>query len=361
MNSFGERFRITTFGESHGVGVGCVLDGVPSGLFIDEEFLSLEMARRRGGQNRYSTPRAESDSVEILSGIFDGRTTGAPLAMLIRNENQKSVAYENVKNLFRPGHADYTYFQKYGLRDYRGGGRSSARESAARVAGAAVAKMLLRELGILIYSGLFQVGSKITSVRDFEFAKESEIFALDPLLEMEFKREIDSAREAHDSIGGAVEVRASGVWAGLGEPLYHRLDSQLGSGFMGLNAVKAVEIGEGVHASSMRGSENNDAMCADGFLSNHSGGILGGISTGEEIVTRIYFKPTPSIFLSQKSLNEHGEEVECNLRGRHDPCVAVRGSVVCEAMMALVLADMVLLGLGNKIENLKKIYNKEAK
>ena len=357
MNRMGERFTLTTFGESHGAGIGCVIDGVPAGLGISEEFLNAEMARRRPG-GTYATPRKEADRVEIQSGIFQGRSTGAPIAMFIRNENQKSASYEDIKDIFRPGHADFTYFHKYGLRDYRGGGRSSARESAARVAGGAVAKLFLQELGIGIKAGIFQVGELITQQRDFDYARKSEIYALDSARESDFKSEIERVRKEHDSIGGAVEVRAGAIPIGLGEPLYYKLDAALASAFMGLNAVKAVEIGEGIRAAQLRGSQNNDSLRQGGFMSNHAGGILGGISNGEELVVRVYFKPTPSIFLPQKSLNEARQEVEFELKGRHDPCVAVRGSVVCEALMALVLADMVLLGMGSRMSDVKEFYTK---
>lgn len=358
MNRFGERFTLTTFGESHGAGIGCVLDGVPAGLRLDEDFIQSELDRRRPGANRYSTPRKESDRMEILSGVFEGYTTGTPLAMFIRNENQKSRDYEEVKSLFRPAHADFTYFHKYGIRDYRGGGRSSARESAARVAGGAVAKLFLNELGIALESGVFQVGACKTTARDFAFARQSEVFALDPLMEERFKGAIEEARKGHDSIGGAIEVRARGIPIGLGEPMYHKLDSALGAAFMGLNAVKAMEIGEGFEASRLKGSENNDPLTPAGFKSNHAGGILGGISNGEEIVARVYFKPTPSIFLPQETINEANEAVVCRLKGRHDPCVAIRGSVVCEALLALVLADMALLRLGNRLSDIQEFYKR---
>lgn len=361
MNRFGERLVMMTFGESHGAGIGCLLEGLPAGLKIDEIFLQKELERRRPGRNRYATPRKEEDRAEILSGVFEGVTTGAPLAIFIANENQKSRDYEEIKDLFRPGHADFTYFHKYGIRDYRGGGRSSARESAARVAAGAIAKMLLKELGMRVVSGVFQVGHLSTQVRDFSHALMSEVMALDPEMEESFKGEIETAQKAHDSIGGAVEIRAFGVPKGLGEPLYYKLDGALGAAFLGLNAVKAVEVGMGMEAASLRGSASNDPLTAQGFASNHAGGILGGISNGEEIIARAYFKPTPSIFLPQRTLNEAGDEVICHLKGRHDPCVAIRGSIVCEAMMALVLADMALLNFGRRLEDVKRFYEKEGR
>ncbi|PAF47459.1 chorismate synthase [Helicobacter sp. 12S02232-10] len=360
MNTFGERFRLTTFGESHGSGIGCVIDGVPAGLRIDENFIALEVDRRRGGKNVYSTGRKEADEVEILSGVFEGFSTGTPIALLIRNADARSKDYESIKSIFRPGHADWTYYQKYGIRDYRGGGRSSARETVARVAGGAIAKMLLDEVGIICESGIYAIGGVKAKILDFENAAQSEIFALDKEVEEEQKALIKQARNSHNSVGGVGIVRARGkkgnMIAGLGEPMYYKLDGAISAAMMGLNGVKAVEIGEGMRASEVFGSQNNDLMDKGGFLSNHSGGVLGGISNGNEIVIKVYFKPTPSIFLEQKTLDINGENAICRLKGRHDPCIAVRGSVVCESMLALVLADMLLLHLSAKMENIKKIY-----
>ena len=356
MNSFGAAFRVTTFGESHGAGIGCVVDGMPAGVAVDMEFLLSEMDKRRPGKNLFSTQRSEEDTPEILSGVFEGVTTGTPIAILIRNKDQKSADYSAVANSFRPGHADFGYMSKYGIRDYRGGGRSSARETAARVAAGAFAKMLLREFGITVDYGVFQIGECVAETEDFEFAKESEIFALCPLKESEMKQKIGEARDSHDSVGGAVKARISGVAAGLGEPLYHKFDSQIGALMMGINGVKAVEIGTGTKASSMRGSQNNDQRDKNGFLSNNAGGILGGISTGQDIELKVYFKPTPSIFVSQQTVNVNGEEEIMNLKGRHDPCIAARGAVVVGSMAALITADMLLLNLSSKLESLKKIY-----
>jgi len=297
MNTFGQALRLSTFGESHGLGIGAVLDGVPAGLAIDEIFIAKEMLRRAPGRNIYATPRKESDSVEILSGVFEGKSTGVPIGLWIGNTSNKSSDYNNIKDIFRPNHADFTYFKKYGLRDYRGGGRASARESTVRVA----------------------AGS-------------------------------------HDSIGGVATICAFGLPVGLGEPLYHRLDGALGDALLGLNAVKAVEIGDGVKSSEQRGSMHNDKMNAHGFISNHSGGILGGISNGNILLLHVHFKPTPSIFIPQETLNISMQEVICKIKGRHDPCVAVRGSVVAEAMVALVLADMLLLNATSQLAFLKRIY-----
>ncbi|MRI59000.1 MAG: chorismate synthase [Epsilonproteobacteria bacterium] len=358
MNSFGIRFRFTTFGESHGKAIGCVIDGVPAGLVIDEEFIQSELDRRRPGQSKFATARKESDSVEILSGVFEGKATGTPIAMVIFNKDQKSRDYSNIKDLFRPGHADFTYHHKYGIRDYRGGGRSSARETAARVAAGAVAKSLLREFGIEVEAGVCEVAGIEAKRFDFAYAKESEIFALDPDREPSQKEAILKAKEAHDSVGGAVIVRARNVPVGLGEPIYYKLDAVLAEAMMSINAAKAVEIGAGIEASRLLGSQNNDQITKEGFASNNAGGILGGISNGEDILIKVWFKPTPSIFQKQRTIDVDGNEVELELKGRHDPFVAARGSVVAEAMMALVLADMLLLGATSRLDRLKRAYDR---
>ncbi|EAK4967254.1 chorismate synthase [Campylobacter coli] len=359
MNTFGTRLKFTSFGESHGVAVGCVIDGMPAGVKFDEEFLQSELDKRKGG-SKFATPRKEGDKAQVLSGVFEGYTTGHPIAIVVFNENAHSKDYDNLKDLFRPAHADFTYFYKYGIRDHRGGGRSSARESVARVAGGAVAAMLLREFGICVQSGVFGVGRFVSNLKeeelDFEFAKQSEIFCLDPNLEDEFKKEILSARNSKDSVGASVYTRAKGMLVGLGEVLYDKLDSKLAHALMGINAVKAVEIGEGINASKMRGSQNNDALKGGEFLSNHSGGILGGISNGQDLILKTYFKPTPSIFLKQSSMDKFGNDLEFELKGRHDPCVGVRGSVVASAMVRLVLADCLLLNASANLNNLKNAY-----
>jgi len=358
MNTFGKKLTLTTFGESHGKALGCILDGVPAGLKIDEDFIQSELDRRKPGKSKLETGRKEDDKFEILSGTFEGLSTGTPIAMVIFNTNQKSKDYDNVKDLFRPGHADFTYFHKYGLRDYRGGGRSSARETAARVAGGAIAKLMLKELGISVQSGLCEVDGIKGEVQDFEYAKSSKMYALDPNKEAEQEAAILTAKEKHDSVGGVVLTTATGVPVGLGEPLYYKLDAILAEAMMGINAAKAVEIGDGVASTHLKGSENNDAITLNGFKSNHAGGILGGISNGDTIIVKTHFKPTPSIFQEQDTITTHDEEVKCNLKGRHDPCVALRGTVVCEAMMALTLADMTLLNMGKKMEHLTSIYSK---
>ncbi len=356
MNSFGMRVRFSTFGESHGKAIGCLLDGLPAGLKINEAYIQSELDRRKPGKSEFETARKEADKVEILSGVFEGLSTGTPIAMIIYNTNQKSKDYTNIKDVFRPGHADFTYFHKYGLRDYRGGGRSSARETAARVAAGAIAKLMLKELGISVLSGISEVAGIASEAYDYEAAKSSIIYALDASKEEAQKAAILEAKNNHDSVGGVSRVLIQGVPVGLGQPLYYKLDGVLADAMMGINAVKAVEIGDGVLSSRALGSQNNDAIRADGFESNHAGGILGGISNGEDIVLNVYFKPTPSIFQEQHTITTESQEVDFALKGRHDPCVAIRGTVVCEAMAALVIADMLLLNMGSKMDGVLKYY-----
>ncbi len=356
MNYIGKAFMVSTFGESHGEGVGCVIDGVPAGVEVNKEYIQKELNRRRPGLNIYSTSRKESDEVEILSGVFEGLSTGSPIALFVKNNNQKSKDYTNVKDLFRPNHGDFTYHKKYGIRDYRGGGRSSARESVARVAAGAIAKKILSEFNLHVESGVSGVGELKANNFDFEYAKTSEIYALDYKCEEQWKKLIQDARSNHNSIGAEVFIKARGMMVGLGEPLYDKLDALIGSSLMGLNGVKAVEIGEGVRASQLKGSQNNDEMDKNGFLTNHSGGVQGGISNGQDLEIKVHFKPTPSIFLPQRTQDINGNEVTCTLRGRHDPCIGIRGSVVAEMMINLILCDLLLLNASSKLENLKKIY-----
>ena len=399
MNTFGRKLTLTTFGESHGVAIGGVLDGFPAGVRIDLNFIQSELDKRKPGSSKFATARSEGDRVEILSGVFDGLSTGTPIGFIIRNENQKSGDYENLRELFRPGHADYAYYRKYGIRDHRGGGRSSARETAVRVAGGAIAQILLDEFGISVQSGVASVGEISCGERlDFDLAARSEIFSLGN--EEAMKEEILKAKRDHDSVGASVVTVIRGAPAGLGEGLYYKFDAAIAAAMMGINGVKAVEIGEGVSASKMRGSQNNDSMgaayagvnlsadnpaldgagersnlngdkfdefksaCCDsnldekfGFASNHAGGTLGGMTSRQEVVIKTHFKPTPSIFLPQPTQNVRGEDVICELRGRHDPCIGVRGSVVATAMARLVTADMLLLNLSANLANLKKIYD----
>lgn len=321
MNTCGQFFRVTTFGESHGPAIGAVVDGVPPGVPLAAADIQPMLDRRRPG-GPLSSPRKEPDEVEILSGVFEGRTTGTPVALLIRNRDVRSGDYDALRDLFRPGHADYTYLQKYGIRDHRGGGRSSGRETAARVAAGAVAMAVLGEHGISIAGKVREVHGKT-----------------DPA---EMEAEVRAAQACGDSVGGVVEVRAAGVPAGLGSPVFGKLDAAIAGAMMGIGAVKGVEIGEGFAAARLFGSENNDAMDASGFLSNHAGGVLGGISTGQEIVVSLAVKPTPSIALPQRTVDVRGEGREIEIRGRHDPCIAFRLVPVAEAMLALVLVDAVL-------------------
>jgi chorismate synthase len=357
MNSFGEKFRFTTFGESHGKALGCIVDGVPAGLTIDEEYIQSELDRRKPGKSEFETQRKEADKVEILSGVFEGKSTGTPIAMIIYNTNQKSRDYSNIKDVFRPGHADFTYFHKYGIRDYRGGGRSSARETAARVAAGSIAKLMLNQLDIEIKSGISEIDGIKSESFNYENARNSLIYALDSNKEQEQKDAVLKAKNQHDSVGGVARIIISGAPIGLGQPLYYKLDGVLADAMMGINAVKAVEIGDGILTTSMNGSNNNDQIRKDGFESNHAGGILGGISNGEDIVMNVHFKPTPSIFKKQHTITTENEEVDFELKGRHDPCVAIRGSIVCESMAALVMADMLLLNMGSRIDDIKKYYN----
>lgn len=463
MNTFGRKLTLTTFGESHTAAIGGVLDGFPAGVRIDLNFIQSELDKRKPGGSKFATARSEGDRVEILSGVFEGVSTGTPIGFIIRNENQKSGDYENLRELFRPGHADYAYYRKFGIRDHRGGGRSSARETAVRVAGGAIAQILLNEFGVSVQSGVASVGEISCGEQpDFELAARSEIFSLGN--EEAMKEEILKAKQGHDSVGASVVTVIRGAPAGLGEGLYYKFDAAIAAAMMGINGVKAVEIGEGVNASKMRGSQNNDSMsaayagvnsadsahgvnfsrgdnstlddtggqsnlnggkfgefksdtsensksdspanlnrfskvadvnfadgsakCGDnsgkisketngvfgsasdfcsanndkfGFASNHAGGTLGGMTSGQEIVIKTHFKPTPSIFLSQPTQNVRGQDVICELRGRHDPCIGVRGSVVATAMARLVTADMMLLNLSANLANLKKIYARMSK
>lgn len=358
MNRFGIRFSFSTFGESHGKAIGCLIDGVPADLEIDETFIQSELDRRKPGQNQYATARKEGDKVEILSGIFEGKSTGTPIAMVIYNTSHKSKDYRNIKDVFRPGHADFTYWHKYGIRDYRGGGRSSARETAARVAAGAVAKLMLRPLGIVIRSGITEIAGISGEKFDFDYAPRSEIYALDQVVEQAQKDAILAAKNDHDSVGGVAQVKIEGLPIGLGEPLYYKLDALLAEAMMGINAVKAVEIGDGAESAKTFGSTNNDQIRKEGFESNHSGGILGGISNGDTVRVNVYFKPTPSIFKQQHTITTEDEEVDFALKGRHDPCVAIRGSIVVESMAALVIADLLLLNMGRTMKGVTDYYRK---
>ena len=379
MNTFGKRFALSSFGESHGVAIGGVIDGMPSNVEINLEFLQNEMSKRKPG-GKYATNRKEDDELRILSGVFEENgklfSTGASIGFVIENTSQHSKDYENIKELFRPGHGDFGYFAKWGIRDYRGGGRASARETAIRVAGGAFAQLLLNHFGIEVKSGVLSVGeigraeggyAELLGAVDFENAENSEIFALLPECEASQKELIKSCKDSGESVGASVLSVAKGLFAGLGEPMYDKLDSKIAEAMMNINGVKAVEIGAGVAASKLRGSENNDellpaskgefgAMRAE-FSSNNAGGVLAGISSGADLVVLSHFKPTPSIFSEQRTINKRGEAVKFALVGRHDPCIGVRGSVVATAMMRLVLADMLLLGASSRLEMLKRAWS----
>ncbi|MCC3703075.1 chorismate synthase [Rouxiella badensis] len=342
-NSIGQFFRVTTFGESHGIALGCVIDGVPPGIPLTEADLQHDLDRRRPGTSRYTTQRREADEVKILSGVFDGVTTGTSIGLIIQNTDQRSQDYSAIKDVFRPGHADYTYEQKYGTRDYRGGGRSSARETAMRVAAGAVAKKYLaQKFGVQIRGYLAQMGDVSCELKDWDIVEtnpffcpdESKLEALDELM-----REL---KKAGDSIGAKITVVAENVPTGLGEPVFDRLDADIAHALMSINAVKGVEIGDGFAVVNKRGSENRDEITPQGFESNHAGGILGGISSGQAIVAHMALKPTSSITVPGRTINREGEQVEMITKGRHDPCVGIRAVPIAEAMMAIVLMDHLL-------------------
>ena len=399
MNTFGKRFALSSFGESHGVAIGGVIDGMPSNVEINLEFLQNEMSKRKPG-GKYATNRKEDDELRILSGVFEENgklfSTGASIGFVIENTSQHSKDYENIKELFRPGHGDFGYFAKWGIRDHRGGGRASARETAVRVAGGAFAQLLLNHFGIEVKSGVLSVGeigvsnvgdvssgyAELLGAVDFENAENSEIFALLPECEASQKELIKSCKDSGESVGASVLSVAKGLFAGLGEPMYDKLDSKIAEAMMSINGVKAVEIGAGVAASKLRGSKNNDELLPasrlrggknnDEFLaagnggfgamkaefgSNNAGGVLAGISSGADLVVLSHFKPTPSIFSEQRTINKRGEAVKFALVGRHDPCIGVRGSVVATAMMRLVLADMLLFGASSRLEMLKRAWS----
>ena len=342
-NTFGTLFTVTSFGESHGPAIGCVVDGCPPGLEISAADIQLELDRRKPGTSRHVTQRRESDSVEILSGVFEGRSTGTPIALLIRNEDQRSKDYGNIAETFRPGHADYAYTQKYGFRDYRGGGRSSARETAVRVAAGAIARKWLRERhGIVIRGWMSQLGPV-----EIPFVDEAEIdrnpfFAPNAAVVPELEAYMDALRKSGDSIGARINVVARGVPPGWGEPVFDRLDAEIAYAMMGINAVKGVEVGAGFGCIVQKGSEHGDEMTPQGFLSNHAGGVLGGISTGQEIAVSMAIKPTSSIRLPRRTIDRAGQAATVETHGRHDPCVGIRATPIAEAMLALVLIDHAL-------------------
>jgi chorismate synthase len=349
-NTFGQLFRVTTFGESHGVALGAIVDGCPAGLPLAEEDLQIDLDRRKPGQSKLVTQRQESDKVAILSGIFEGKSTGTPIAMIVYNEDAKSKDYEQIKNLFRPGHADYTYFKKYGFRDYRGGGRASARETLARVAAGAIARKLLSQEGIEIIGYVVQVGPVKIQKIDYSQIRQNPLFCPDADAALEMEKVIRQVQSEKDSIGAMVEVVAKGVPAGLGEPVFDKLDAALAGAMMSINAVKGVEIGSGFKVVEMKGSQNCDPITPTGFRSNNAGGILGGIANGDEIVVRLAVKPTSSIAIEQETIDTEGRPAKISTKGRHDPCVGLRAVPIAEAMMALVLVDHFLR---NKLSKIK--------
>jgi chorismate synthase len=344
FNSFGRVFRFSTWGESHGPAIGAVVDGCPPGLSLSEANIQPWLDRRRPGSSRYTTQRREPDVVRILSGTFEGRTTGTPISLMIENLDQRSKDYSQISGAYRPGHADYAYDSKYGLRDWRGGGRSSARETASRVAAGAVARLVVPEVSIKAY--VVEIAGDAIDRASFEAAAidANPFFCPDPAAAERWAALLDGARKAGSSVGAIVECVATGVPAGWGAPVYAKLDSELASAMMSINAVKGVEIGDGFAAARLRGEENADPMRAGpAFLANHAGGVAGGISTGQPLVVRVAFKPTSSILTPVQTIDRAGEETEISTNGRHDPCVGIRGAPVVEAMMALVLADQKLL------------------
>ena len=345
-NTFGTIFKLTTFGESHGVALGAIIDGCPPNIPLKTQDIQDELDRRKPGQSRYVTQRKEDDAVEILSGVFEGKTTGTPIGLIIKNKDQKSKDYENIKDKFRPGHADYTYQQKYGIRDYRGGGRASARETAMRVAGGAIAKKILTTLGISISAGVVQIGAIRANKVSFSEAVKNEFNFVDLEKINELETFFQALNKEQDSVGAKILVRVAGIMPGVGSPVFSKLDAELAKAMMSVNAVKAVEIGAGTRVVEMKGSSNRDLMVKAGFLSNNSGGIIGGISNGEDIDLYVSLKPTSSISQKTTTVNKENEEVELQVKGRHDPCVGLRAAPILEAMAALTILDQYLLDKG---------------
>ncbi|MCY4043663.1 MAG: chorismate synthase [Cellvibrionales bacterium] len=342
-NTFGQLFTVTTFGESHGLALGCIIDGCPPGLEISEADIQVELDRRKPGQSKFTTQRKEPDQVKILSGVFEGKTTGTPIGLLIENQDQKSKDYSKIKDTFRPNHADYTYQQKYGIRDYRGGGRSSARETAMRVAAGAIAKKYLKvRYGIEVKGFLSQLGPIAIDKVDWAEVPNNPFFCPDASKVPAMEKYMAELNKEGNSIGAKLTIVATGVFPGLGEPVFNRLDADIASAMMGINAVKGVEIGDGFAVVEQKGTEHRDEILPTGFMSNHAGGVVGGISSGQDIVAHIALKPTSSIRLPGKSIDKAGKETEVITTGRHDPCVGIRATPIAEAMLALVLVDHAL-------------------
>lgn len=357
MNKFGNIFSFTTFGESHGEAIGCVVDGCPSLIDLHESDIQKYLDKRKPGQSKFTTQRQESDEVKILSGVFEGKTTGTPIALLIHNQDQKSQDYGDIKDKFRPSHADYTYFKKYGIRDYRGGGRSSARETAMRVGAGAIARKIIEKNNIEIFGYISQIGEKKIDQNsiDFNEINNNELFCPDKKAVGEFSDYLLDIRKKGDSVGAIIEIVARNVPIGLGEPIYDKLDARLASAMMSINAVKGVEIGFGMSSAGLRGSQVADEMFNENgkinFSSNNSGGVIGGISSGQDLVVRFAVKPTSSILIPRKTIDINGNNCEIITKGRHDPCVGIRAVPVGEAMMALVLADFILINQARNYQN----------
>lgn len=359
---FGKQFTIQTFGESHGEGIGVVVDGVPAGLSLSSEDIQIYLDRRKPGNSKYATKRAESDTVEILSGIFEGKTTGTPIALLVRNTSQRSGDYSEIASYYRPGHADYTFDAKYGFRDYRGGGRSSGRETIGRVAGGAIAAKILKELGIQVLAYTRSIGPVTIDYHNFNasFITANPTAMPDEKAAEKAGEYLDKCMKDTDSAGGVIECVIDNLPAGIGEPVFDKLDARLAHAIMSIGAVKAFEIGDGTEVSSRLGSANNDAFTLkDGAVTkktNHAGGILGGISDGDRIILRAHIKPTPSIYKTQETVNRMGEEISVNIKGRHDPIIVPRAVVVVETMTALTVLDLMLENMHSRMDYLKKIY-----
>ncbi len=349
-NSFGKLFTVTSFGESHGLALGAIVDGCPPGIPLTEEDLQADLDRRKPGTSRHTTQRREPDQVKILSGVFEGKTTGTPIGLIIENTDQRSKDYSNIAKTFRPAHADYAYTQKYGFRDYRGGGRSSARETAMRVAAGAIAKKVLAGKGIEVRGYLSQLGPIKAEAFDWSEVHNNPFFCPDASKVPEMEEYMDKLRKECNSIGARISVVATGVKPGLGEPIFDRLDADLAHALMSINAVKGVEIGDGFDVVEQKGTEHRDEMSPEGFLSNHAGGVLGGISTGQDIIAHIALKPTSSMALPGRSVDTDGNPIEVITKGRHDPCVGIRATPIAEAMMAIVLLDHMMRDRGQNAD-----------
>ena len=361
-STFGNRFRITTWGESHGAAIGAVIDGCPAGLPLEAEDIQAFLDRRKPGQSRFTTKRQESDQVEILSGTFEGRTTGTSISLLVRNQDQRSRDYGNIASVYRPGNYDYTYTQKYGFRDYRGGGRSSGRETIGRVAGGAVASHILRELGVVLTTYAKAVGPVEVPEEEYRFEEifQNKLYMPSNQRAAEASSYLEAMMKNLDSCGGVIECRVTGLPAGIGEPVFEKLDACLGKALLSIGAVKAVEFGDGIKAARLNGSQNNDAFFMENGTvkkkTNHAGGILGGMSDGDTLVMRASVKPTPSIAQPQQTVTENGEDTELVIHGRHDPIIVPRAVVVVESMAALTLVDLLLQNMGSRMEHLRKLY-----